>query len=399
MVKYEDLKDKIEKAINEKLADAIEINDYLADNPEVAAEEFKSSKKVVDYLRSQGFDVEYPYMNIQTAFKGTFGKGGHKYKAAVLAEYDALPEIGHACGHCLSCAMSVLAATVLKDFQDELDCDIAIFGTPEEEVDGAKCRMVDNGAFDGYDFAIMVHLYDRNLLYCKLLALNSFLYTFHGKAAHAAAAPWEGINALNGAQLMMHAVDMLRQHVTPDVRMHAVYRNGGAAPNIVPEEASIEIFARALDRPYLNKVLKKIDDCAYGAAQATQSTVDVFETSHQYDNLVPYEEGIKAIDEVFGDLGIEYIKEDHDEIFGSSDIGNVSFACPTFHPTLKLVERGIKVHTREFVAAVKTPAAYENLERGANVIALSIAKVFTDEERVKALRERTKAVKASLAEE
>lgn len=388
MKSYEEIKALIEKRVQEKLDKAIELSDFLADHPEIAAEEFVSSQKIVEVLRGEGFAVEYPYCNIATAFRGVYGKNDHTHKIALLTEYDALPEIGHACGHCVSGSISVLAALALKDLQDELDADIHIYGTPEEEADGAKCRMVDAGVFDDYDMAIMIHLYDQNLLYCKLLAISTFLYTFHGKAAHASAAPWDGINALNGAQLMMHAVDMLRQHVTPDVRMHAVYRNGGEAPNVVPEEASIEIFVRALDRNYLNGLIEKVNDCARGAAIATQSTFDVCETSHSYDNLINNEAGLEALREVFDELGVA-LNGDADKIFGSSDIGNVSFRCPTFHPTLQLVERGVPIHTREFESAVKTPKAHEVLALGAKVIGLQIAKIFSDPDRIAKLKSQS----------
>lgn len=385
MHKYDEFKAKIEAKVQENLPKAIELNDYLADNPEVATEEFKSSQAIVDLLKSEGFDVEYPYCDVATAFKGTYGKGGHKYKIALLAEYDALPEIGHACGHCVSGSISVLSAIALKDLQDELDADIDIFGTPEEEVDGAKCRMVDAGCFDDYDLAIMIHLFDKNQLYCTLLALSTYQYTFHGKAAHASAAPWEGNNALNGAQLMMHAVDMMRQHVTPDVRLHAVYRNGGAAPNVVPEEASIELYGRALDRPYLNSLMEWIDDIAQGCAMATKTTWDKFPTSHAYDNLVNNAEGLKALQEVYDELGIE-VNGDAKELFGSSDIGNISFRCPTFHPLLKVAPEGTPIHTREFAACVKTDLAHDVIALGAKVIGLDIAKIFTDEERIARLK-------------
>ena len=385
MKNYEAIKATIEKRVGENLNKCIELNDFLADHPEVATEEFQSSRKIVELLRSEGFEVEYPYCDIATAFKGTYGKGGHAHKVAILTEYDALPEIGHACGHCVSGSISVLSAIALKDLQDELDCDIHIFGTPEEEVDGAKCRMVDAGCFDDYDLAIMIHLYDQNLLYCTLLALSTFQYTFHGKAAHASAAPWEGNNALNGAQLMLHAVDMMRQHVTPDVRMHAVYRNGGDAPNVVPEEASLEIYVRALDRPYLDTLVDWVDKCAEGAALATKTTWDKYPTSHAYDNLKNNAEGLKALQEVYDEMGIE-INGNADELFGSSDIGNVSFRCPTFHPTLQLVEQGTPIHTRDFAAGVKTERAYQCIADGAKVIGFDIAKIFTDEDRIAKLK-------------
>ena len=385
MVKYNQIKEILEKNINESLGDAIELNDCLADNPEVSAKEFKSSQKIVDLLKANGYATEYPFAGIATAFRGIHGANNHKYKIALLAEYDALPGIGHACGHCVSASISVLAGIALKNVQDELDADIHVIGTPEEEEDGAKCKMVDMGIFDDYDMAMMIHLYDQNLRYCTLVALDSYLYTYHGKAAHASAAPWDGVNALNGAQLMLHGVDMLRQHVTPDVRMHSVYKNGGAAPNIVPEIASVETYIRALQRDYLNTVIAKVDDCAKGAAIATQTTYDKAPTSHPYDNLVNNETGLESLKEIFDELGIDD-NGDYTKTFGSSDIGNVSFRCPTFHPTLQLVERGIPIHTREFEAAVKTPKAHEMIALGANVIALQCAKIFSDEERIKKLK-------------
>lgn len=385
MGKYEEVKEGILKGVGESLQELIALNDDLADHPEISGEEYESSRKIVELLRGKGFEVEYPFAGLDTAFKGVFGSNDHKYKVAILAEYDALPEIGHACGHCVSGSISILAAIALSKLQDALDTDVHIIGTPIEETDGAKCGMVKNGVFDQYDMAMMIHLYDQNLLYCTLLALDSFLYTFHGKAAHAAAQPWDGVNALNAGQLMFHAVDMLRQHVTPDVRLHGIFRNGGAAPNIVPEEASAEFYTRALEREYLDEINRKVDDCARGAAIATQTTWDKVLTAAPYNNLRNNPAGVEALGEVYEELGVP-VNGDHSVIFGSSDIGNVSFVCPTFHPTLQLVERGIAIHTREFAAAVKTDRAHECIETGAKIIGLQVAKIFSDEKRIAAMK-------------
>ena len=285
MDKYSELKSLLTSKVEEKLPDLIALNDDLADNPELSGEEHRSSKKIAELLEKNGFKVEMPFAGLETAFRGISGADNHKYKVAIMAEYDALPGIGHACGHCVSGSISALAAIALAPLQDELNCDIHILGTPNEEIDGAKCAMVDQGIFNGYDMAMMIHLYDQNLLYCKLLGLHQYLYTFHGKAAHASAAPWDGVNALNAAQLMFHGIDMLRQHVTPDVRMHGVYRNGGEAPNIVPEEASAEFYYRALDKDYLFELDKRADNCAEGAAIATGTTGEKALTEAMYDNL------------------------------------------------------------------------------------------------------------------
>ena len=385
MEKYLELKEKIAQAVKENLQDAIALNDDLADHPELSGEEYESSRKIVELLKRKGFDVEYPFAGLPTSFKATYGRNDHKYKVAIMTEYDALPGIGHACGHCVSGAISVLAGIAASRLQDALDADIDVIGTPVEETDGAKCALIKKGVFDHYDMAMMIHLYDQNLIYCTLNGLASYLYTFHGKAAHASAAPWDGINALNAAQLMFHGTDCLRQHVTPDVRIHGVIRNGGEAPNIVPEEASAEFYVRALDLDYMMDVVRKVDDCAAGGALATQCTWDKVETAATYANMRRNYTGEDALREIYEELDID-INGDHEKIFGSSDAGNVSFVCPTFHPTLQIVDRGVPIHTREFAQAVKTERAHEAIALGANVIALQIAKIFSDENKIKQMK-------------
>ena len=385
MEKYLELKEKIAQAVKENLQDAIALNDDLADHPELSGEEYESSRKIVELLKHKGFDVEYPFAGLPTSFKATYGRNDHKYKVAIMTEYDALPGIGHACGHCVSGAISVLAGIAASKLQDALDADIDVIGTPVEETDGAKCALIKKGVFDQYDMAMMSLLYDQNLIYCTLNGLASYLYTFHGKAAHASAAPWDGINALNAAQLMFHGTDCLRQHVTPDVRIHGIIRNGGEAPNIVPEEASAEFYVRALDLDYMMDVVRKVDDCAAGGALATQCTWDKVETAATYANMRRNYTGEDALREIYEELDID-INGDHEKIFGSSDAGNVSFVCPTFHPTLQIVDRGVPIHTREFAQAVKTERAHEAIALGANVIALQIAKIFSDENKIKQMK-------------
>ena len=385
MERYLEMKEKIAEAVKANLQDAIALNDDLADHPELSGEEYESSRKIVELLKHKGFDVEYPFAGLPTSFKATYGRNDHKYKVAIMTEYDALPGIGHACGHCVSGAISVLAGIAASKLQDALDADIDVIGTPVEETDGAKCALIKKGVFDHYDMAMMIHLYDQNLIYCTLNGLASYLYTFHGKAAHASAAPWDGINALNAAQLMFHGTDCLRQHVTPDVRIHGIIRNGGEAPNIVPEEASAEFYVRALDLDYMMDVVRKVDDCAAGGALATQCTWDKVETAATYANMRRNYTGEDTLREIYEELDID-INGDHEKIFGSSDAGNVSFVCPTFHPTLQIVDRGVPIHTREFAQAVKTERAHEAIALGANVIALQIAKIFSDENKIKQMK-------------
>ena len=386
MDKYLELKEKIFERIDANWAELIALNDDLADHPEISGQEFETSRKIVELLKKKGFATEYPFAGIETAFKAVYGPNNHKYKVAILTEYDALPDIGHACGHCVSGSISVLAGIAMAELQDELNADIHVIGTPIEEADGAKVQMTDDGVFNDYDMAIMIHLYDQNLLYCILNGLMSYQYNFHGKAAHASAAPWEVKNAINAAQLMFHGIDMLRHHVTPDVRMHGIYKEAGVAPNIVPEEASVHFYMRAVDKPYLQEVHRMVDDCARGAAIMTQTTWDTFKVDATYDCMKNNPAGISVMKEVYEELGID-INGDHDKLFGSSDIGNVSFACPAFHPTLQIVDRGVAIHTREFADAVKTQRAHDAIKLGAEVISLHITKTFMDEDKIKAMKE------------
>ena len=390
---YTELKEKIVAAIEANRAELTALNDDLADHPEISGQEYETSRKIVELLNAHGFETEYPFEGLATAFKGVYGANDHKYKIAILTEYDALPEIGHACGHCLSGSISILAALATKDLQEELNADIHIIGTPIEETDGAKCAMVEKGVFDGYDMAIMVHLYNASLLTPKLQGLASFMYEFQGKAAHASAAPWEGKNAFNAAQLMFHAVDMLRQHSKLDAQFHGIIRNGGEAPNIVPEKVALEFYIRALDKRYLQDLIQKVDDCAKGAAIATQTTWEKKATAERYDNLLILPFGNALLAETYEEMGLT-LNGNPEELFGSSDCGNVSFVCPVFHPTLQVVDKGVPIHTREFADAMKTDRAHKALATGAGIICRHVIKMLADEENLKKLKTEFEEKKA-----
>lgn len=376
---YDELKGDLYTNIDKYKEDAIALNEFVGTHPELSGEEYEGSKYIVNYLRGEGFDVEYPFDGMATAFKAVYGKDNHTRKIAIMAEYDALPEIGHACGHCTSCATSVLAARSLIQFQDELDVDIHVIGTPTEETDGAKALMVDHGVFNQYSMAIMLHMYDCNIISPVALALDSYLYTFHGKAAHASSAPWEGVNAFNAVQLMFHGMDMLRQHVKPDVRIHGIVRYPGEAPNIVPEKCSAEVYCRSREREYLDTVAKKIDNCAEGAAIATGTTWEKEPTANSYDNIKRNETGCRLLKESYEEVGL-FENGDVDDIFGSTDAGNVSFVCPTFHPTIQLVDKGVAIHTKDFEVCSRGEKANEVICNGAKIIGLQVIKVFSSEE-------------------
>lgn len=386
MDKYLAIREKIDEAIEKNLKEIAELSDYIADHPEVSGEEYETSKKLVETLRAKGFETEYPFAGLETSFRAIYGPNDHKYKVAVLTEYDALPGIGHACGHNLSGAISLLAGIAASGIQDELDCDIHVVGTPAEETDGAKCGMCNQGIFKNYDMAIMVHLYDQNLVYCRLNGLSCIQYDFYGKASHAGASPWEGRNALNAAMLMIHGLDCIRGCCTPDSRLNSIILKGGYAAGSIPEDAKVETWTRSPNYEYMLKLNERAENCAKGAALMAECEYESKFVAEIYKTMRRNYTGEAAIEDVFNELGLE-INGDHKKLFGSSDIGNVSFECPAFHPTLQLAERGTAIHTREFMACVKGEKAHKCLADGAKLISHTIAKIFSDEEKIKKMKE------------
>ncbi|HPF18872.1 MAG: M20 family metallopeptidase [Bacillota bacterium] len=374
----EELKALLENEILRFLPHAEELSNWLFRHPEISGREEHSAKKIAALLEREGFRVTHPIGGVTTAFRAVAGNETHRRKLAIMAEYDALPDLGHACGHNVSAAISVLAGLALRPLQDALDLDVHVIGTPAEERGGGKVTLVENGVFDGYDMAMMVHLYDSNLLSPLCLALMGYTYTFEGKAAHSAAAPWEGKNALNAVQLMFHGVDMMRQHVQPDVRIHGIIREGGQISNIVPEKAVCEFCVRAKEQHYAEEVQRLVDDCAKGAALATQTLFEKTVTYPAYADLKKNEPGLAVLAEVYGELGLE-LNGDPDKIFASTDAGNVSYVCPTFHPSLQIAPMGTALHTLDFAAYAGGEAGRKALPVGARIIGLQALNLFSDD--------------------
>lgn len=365
----------LEREISKYLPFATELSDWLFCHPEVSGSEIRASERIAALLEQEGYRVTRPAGGLDTAFLAAPQSAPRSRKMVILTEYDALPEIGHACGHNVSAAISVLAGLALRPLQDVLDLDIHLIGTPAEERGGGKATLIENGLFDGYDMAMMVHLFDSNLLSPLCLALRGNTYTFKGKPAHAAASPWEGKNALNGVQLMFHGIDMLRQHVRPDVRIHGVIRDGGRIPNTVPDQASCEFYVRAEDKDYADEVQRLVDDCARGAATATQTCCEKTVSFPSYSNLKKNLPGLEALAGVYEELGLP-LNGDPGKIFASTDAGNVSYVCPTFHPCLQIAPQGTALHTQEFAAYAGGEAGRNAISVGARIIGLQTISLF-----------------------
>ncbi|WP_445448628.1 peptidase dimerization domain-containing protein [Enterococcus faecalis] len=310
--------------LNEEIA--YNLNNYLAMNPEISGQEFKSVEKIVEILKNKGISIEEKVAGISTSFIAHVVKGRPgDPKIGIIMEYDALPEIGHACGHCASGSLSLLAALTLKEMGEEISASIDLIGSPNEEVVGDKITMAHAGVFNDYAFVMMIHM-NSNQTWpaCHFLALSEICATFTGKNAHAAAAPWEGKNALNGALLACHAIDMARQQMKDGSRVSYILKEGGVASNIIPDKAELVINMRHSSKYDLSENFKKIINCLKGASIATDTNLFYEKTGEDFDDMNWNIPGIAAINEIMEEINLPHSMEPIGNSTGSSDIGNVS---------------------------------------------------------------------------
>lgn len=263
------MKHTISSAIKRHQASFVELARFIGEHPELGHEEFLASARLTEALTLHGFDVQKAVLDLPTAFLGVYKSEKPGPTVAFLCEYDALPDIGHACGHHLIATMGLAAAVGLKAVIDEIGGTIRVYGTPAEETKGAKVDMAAAGLFDDVDFALMAHPYNAYERSGTSLAMDAILFEYFGKAAHAAASPHEGVNALDAVIQLFNAVNALRQQLRSHARVHGIITDGGKAPNIIPDYAAAHFYVRANDRPYTDEVVGKILQCAEGAALAT----------------------------------------------------------------------------------------------------------------------------------
>ncbi|RLL43627.1 M20 family peptidase [Oceanobacillus piezotolerans] len=325
----------------------IKISNHLYNNPELGDEEFESMKLLVAYLRSHHFEVETGIVDRPTAFRAEFSGDKPGPTVAFLAEYDALPGIGHGCGHNLIATMAVGAGVVLSKHIQEIGGKVVVLGTPAEETSGAKVPMAEQGTFDDIDVAMMVHPADVSSESGPMLAMDALQFDFTGKASHAAASPEEGINALDAVIQLFNGINALREHVPSDVRIHGIITEGGQAANIVPEKAVAQFYIRANERNVVDEVVKKVRNIAEGAALMTGASVAISNYELSYDNMV----NNKALSDIFTKNLKSYSPH---PVYppvpatGSADMGNVSQVVPAIHPYVGLNEPGLVFHTKEF---------------------------------------------------
>lgn len=377
--------DMFERIIPSLEKEVFALNDYMAENPELGSQEYESSKRIAELLRSHGLEVEYPFCGLPTAFKASINPGREK-RAAFLAEYDALPDMGHACGHCASGMASVLAALAFHEVRDKIgDVQIDIIGTPDEEIEGSKATMAMKHVFDDYDFAAMVHMNGHSTLDSRFIALDGMIFEYRGQSAHAAAAPEKGRNALNAVRLLFDSVDMMRQHIIEEARIHGYIADGGVAANIVPDYACAKFLTRAPRREDLNDITAWVKDCARAAALATRTELTVLPYGESYHDLYAGGEKHALLEDCFENLGLPLVKEENVS-GGSSDIGNVDYVCPAFHPMIGIGQE-LNVHTPEFGQAMTDPRTHETIVSAAKVLLELSFELYGNPERLKKIQQ------------
>lgn len=369
------------------------ICDEIFKHPEMGNEEYYSSKFLVTEMEKRGFRVQYPYGGLDTAFRCEIGEGSPKI--AFLAEYDALPgygpnkdQPGHACGHNWIAACTFGAADVLAQLKEHFNGTIVYIGTPAEEGTGGKVDLVNAGCFEDIDAAFQMHLTgaEKTELNGSSLAIDSLEFTFEGKAAHAAGAPWDGINALDAAYLMINGINALRQHVKPDTRIHGIIAEGGMAPNIVPNHAVYKVFCRAADRDYLNTVTQKVINCAKGAELMTGAKMSYRYYENSFDNLNCNPVLVEVMANNLTAMGYTNFGKEKKEPSGSTDLGNVSRAVPTCYVSLNVENTdGSTCHNEAFLAHVNGELAYKANLTAIKAMAASAIDVLLNEEIRKAI--------------
>lgn len=379
-----DLRQLVLEEIDARRESIVAISHDIHSHPELGFEEFQAARWLTGELERQGFRVERGVAGMETAFVATavFGQGGPA--VGFIAEYDALPEIGHACGHNII-GTSALAAGVglakalarAGQSGQPVAATVKVFGTPYEEGGGGKIIMLDAGCFDGVQAVLSMHPGARNSVGGGSTAVTPLTFKFKGKSAHAAASPHEGINALDAAILTFNGINALRQHVTSDTRIHGIITHGGVAPNIVPEYAEAEFLVRSPSSEYLVVVRDKVKRCAQAGADAAGAQLTIEEGLTYKDKRMnrPLELALKAELE---SLGLSVHDAHGTSMPASTDLGNISQAMPTAACNIAIADPGVPGHSREMAVAARSPRGDEAIFYSAKGMALTALRFITD---------------------
>ena len=373
-MKIESLKLKAKDGVDLQRQQLIQLSLNIHDNPELGFKEEKASAWLTGYLEDNEFHVERGIAGVATAFQATYGQGSPRI--ALLAEYDALPKIGHGCGHNIIAASAVGAAVGSKPIIDRLGGNIVVLGTPGEEVFGGKIDMVQAGVFKEIDVAMIVHPGVRNVVTMQALACTGVEAEFFGQPAHASAEPHKGVNALEAIILAFTSINSLRQHIKEEARIHGIITDGGEAPNIVPAHSAAEFYVRAPDNEYLDELKSKVSNCLIGASTASGARLEYHWDDIAFDSMKNNETLAELFKQNLESLG-RHVEAFNPEFgLGSTDMGNVSQVVPSIHPTIAIASPEVLIHTPEFAAAAASEAGHEGLTDAAKALAMTVVDIL-----------------------
>ena len=364
-------KEKVKESLGKLIPSLEEVSDWMYENPELGFEEYKTSEHLINYMRSNGREVKTPVGGLDTAFSSSIGSSGPL--VVLCVEYDALPEIGHACGHNIIATASIGAGIALKEIAEDLNIRVKILGTPAEEGGGGKIVLLDEGEFEDASCSMMIHPAPYNVANPTLTTIQQYKVEFFGKDAHAAGAPEEGINALDAQIQLFVNVSTFRQQLPRTNRMHGVIVDGGFKPNIIPSYTSSEWYLRALNEEDLDVLQKKFMNFVEAAALSTGCTFKTQSPDYRYSEVLNNKVMYDLFIENSKDVGREMLYEDSSiQGLGSTDMGNVSLAVPSIHPMLSIDSGKAVNHQPEFAAATITKGGHKAIFDGAYSMAATI---------------------------
>jgi amidohydrolase len=372
-LEVEDLKLDVKRSIESQRDRLLQLSVSIHDNPELGFQEEKAATWLTSYLEDNGFHVERGVASLPTAFRATYGQ--ERPRIALLAEYDALPKVGHGCGHNIIGVSAVGAGVASKHAVDQLGGSILVMGTPGEEVLGGKIDLVKAGAFKEVDAAMIVHPDTRNTPTQEALAASTLEVEFFGRPAHAAGQPHKGINALDAMVLAFTSINSLRQHIRGDARIHGIITDGGEAPNIVPAHSAATFLVRALDDDYLAELKDRALNCFTGASMASGARLEYRWKNRTYapmkNNMTLaglFKQNLESLGRNVEDFGRSGL--------GSTDMGNVSQVVPSIHPTIAIAPQEVLLHSPDFAAATVSEAGHNGLLDAAKAMAMTVIDIW-----------------------
>jgi amidohydrolase len=381
----------VEDAVNRRRGDLVELSHAIHAEPELAFAEHRSCAKAQALVAEYGFEITAAPGGLDTAFRADYGSG--PLVIGICAEYDALPEIGHACGHNIIAASAVGTALALAEVADDLGLTVALIGTPAEEAGGGKVLLLNAGTFDDVAATVMLHPGPLDIARARSLALSQVAVGYFGREAHAAVAPYLGVNAVDAITVAQVAIGLLRQQLAPGQMVHGIVTNGGQATNVIPARAEMHYTMRANDASSLSGLEQRMADCFLAGAVATGCEYQIAETEPAYHELTPDKWLADTFRAEMTRLGRTPVAVEVEAALplGSTDMGNVTQVMPGIHPIVGIDAEGASVHQPAFTAAAAGPSADRAVVEGAIMLArtvVSLAETPSERDRVMELLAR-----------